>query len=87
MLFIVLPFSCESGGRDVVEAERILQAGGSPHSRIADQVAPCACTPTVNGVNGNAKIFRRLARGQAFNKNKVDSELTKLGCVLTQSDQ
>ena len=40
----------------------------------------------MNGVNGNAKIFRRLARGQTFNKNKIDGGLTKLGCVLTQSD-
>ena len=45
------------------------------------------CNPTVNGVNGNAKIFRRLARGQTFKKNKIDGGLTKLGCVLTQSDQ
>ena len=45
------------------------------------------CNPTVNGVNGDAKIFRRLAGGQAFNKNKIDGGLTKLEGVLTHSDQ
>ena len=43
--------------------------------------------PTVNGVNGNAKIFRRLARGQTFNKNKIDGGLMKLEGVSTHSDQ
>jgi len=38
-------------------------------------------------VHGNAKIFRCLARGQAFNKYKIDGGPTKLGCMLTQSDQ
>ena len=37
----------------------------------------------MNCVNGNAKIFRRLAHGQAFNKHKIDGGLAKLGCVLT----
>ena len=45
------------------------------------------CNPTVNGVNGNAKIFRRLARGQTFNKNKIDGGLMKLEGVSTHSDQ
>ena len=43
--------------------------------------------PTVNDVNRNAKIFRRRARRQAFKKNKIDGGMTKLRCVLTQSDQ
>ena len=45
------------------------------------------CNPTVNGVNGNAKIFRRLAGRQTFDKNKIDGGLEKLGGVLTHSDQ
>ncbi len=49
--------------------------------------ATSTCNPTANGVNGNAKIFRHLARRQAFKKNKIDGGLTKLRCVLTQSDQ
>ena len=42
--------------------------------------------PTVNGVNGNAKIFRGLAGGPPFNDDKIDRRVTRLGCTWTHCD-